>query len=73
MTFDVDGNHYGPAGRMHAVDIASAVNRPDALVGYSVCGEAVLSGPTRASIQTRPRRTPNAQAADADGDGDGDA
>jgi hypothetical protein len=47
MTFDDDGIQYGPAGLTHAVDIASPENRPDALVGYSVCGEAVLVWPDR--------------------------
>jgi hypothetical protein len=47
MTFGDNGIQYGPACLTHAVDVDSSVNRPDALVGYSICGEAVLVWPDR--------------------------
>jgi hypothetical protein len=45
MTFTDNGIAYGPAGLIHAVDTQSPVNRPDALVGYAICGEGVLVWP----------------------------
>ncbi|HZC52777.1 MAG TPA: hypothetical protein VE441_09805 [Mycobacterium sp.] len=41
MAFTDGGIEYAPAGVAHAVDVRSAVNGPDALLGYAICGAAV--------------------------------
>ena len=48
MTFTDGGPDYGPAGAAHAVDSESETYRPDAVVGYAVCGTAVRVWPDQA-------------------------
>ena len=47
MTFTDAGVEYHPAGTVHAVDTDSPTFRPDAVVGYAVCGTAVRVWPER--------------------------